>query len=239
MKTKIILAIAFVFCLSLPGLARGAGTTISINPSSSSISQSQIGTDFQINISISDVTNLWSWKVRLNWNPDVLNVTNVEEGPFLKSVGPTLFPPPPQRNGYLTEVSCTLLSPSSASGDGVLATVTFKVLASGQSSIILNETELLEPGSGHPQINCTINNGQITIVPEFTSWSFLGIAFAATVLTAILIKKRFRPTRDCDRRNNICAPGETATNVPRSWQATTKWERVSSSHFHFVSISSF
>ena len=190
MKTKIILAIAFVLCLSLGGLARGAGTTISISPSSSTLSQSQIGTSFQINISISDVTNLWSWKVRLNWNPDVLNVTNVDEGPFLKSVGLTLFPPPPQRNGYLTEVSCTLLSLSSASGDGVLATVTFQVLASGQSDITLNETELLQPGSGHPQINCTINNGQITVVPEFPGWSFLAITFAATILMAILTKKR-------------------------------------------------
>jgi len=198
METKIILVIVFAFCLSLAGLARGAGTTISINPSSSTLSQSQIGTSFQINISISDVTNLWSWKVRLNWNPDVLNVTNVEEGPFLKSVGATLFPPPPQRDGYLTEVSSTLLSNSSASGAGILAAVTFKVLASGQSDITLNETELLQPESGHPQINCTINNGHITVVPEFPSWLFLTFTFAATMLAAILAKKRLKPTSHYD-----------------------------------------
>lgn len=200
-----MVAIAALFCLSLVGLARGGGTTISISPSSYTLSQSQIGTSFQINISISDVTNLWSWKVRLNWNPDVLNVTKVGEGPFLKSISATLFPPPPERNGSLTEVSCTLLSSSSASGNGVLATVTFQVLALGQSDITLNETELLQPGSGHPQMNCTINNGQITVVPEFPSWSFLAITFAATVLAAILTKKRLKPARHALTQYNLCS----------------------------------
>lgn len=199
MKTSIILAIAFAFVISLGlvGSARCDGTVISISPSSSTLPQSQIGANFRINITISGVTSLWSWKVRLNWNPNVLNFTNIDNGPFLESAGSTLFPPPPQRNGSLTEISDTLLKNSSVSGSGTLATVTFKILAAGQSDITLNETELLGPLVGQPpnhlQIVNTVNNGKLTVLPEFQYWAFPAIILVATIPVAILAKKRLKP----------------------------------------------
>jgi hypothetical protein len=200
MKTNIVLAIAFasIICLGVVGSARCDGTVISISPSLSTLPQSQIGANFQININISDVASLWSWKVRLNWNPNVLNFTSIDEGPFLKSAGSTLFPPPPQRNGSLTEISDTLLANASVSGNGILATVVFKVLAAGQSDITLNETELLQPLVGqppsHPQIAHTVNNGRLIVLPEFPSWAPLAIIFVTAVPVVILVRKRLKPT---------------------------------------------
>jgi hypothetical protein len=194
MRIKIIsLFIIFVIGLSMVDFCKCQEAAIAIDPSSYTVSQAQIGTTFQININITDVTNLWSWKVRLNWNPDVLNVTGVTEGPFLKSVGTTLFPPPPQRPGYLTEIDSTLLSPSSANGSGVLVTVTFEALAAGQSAITINETQLLQP-DGSTEIPFTVSNGQVVVLPEFPNLLFLVFILAATT-AVILIKKLPKLTR--------------------------------------------
>jgi hypothetical protein len=209
MKTRILLIIglATVICMSFVGFTRSDGTVISISPSSSTLPQSQIGNSFQININISDVANLWFWKVRLNWNPSVLNFTKIGEGPFLKSAGySTLFPPPPQRSGCLTEISDGIMANASVSGSGVLATITFQVLAAGQSGITLNETVLLQPQSGHPQIANTVSNGQLIVLSEFPSWIPLAITLAAAIPAAILAKKRLKPTRapSIDHRTTRC-----------------------------------
>ena len=195
MKIKIILSIAFVsaICLSFVGSARCDATVISINPSSQTLPQSRIGTNYQIDINISDVANLWQWKVRLNWNPSVLNFIRVDEGTFLNSSGSTLFLNASARSGYVPEISDTLLENTSTSGSGLLAIVTFKVLAAGQSDITLNETLLTHP-TGQVQIPHTVDNGQLIVVPEFQNWTFLAIALVATIPAAILAKKRFKPT---------------------------------------------
>jgi len=216
MKTNIILAIGFasVICLSFIVSARCDGTVISISPSSSTLPKSGVGTDFQVNITVSDVTNLWSWKVSLDWNPNVLNFTNVKEGPFLQTEGETLFlNAPSQGGGYLPELSDTLLENVSASGDGTLATVTFKVLASGQSDIALNETELLQPSAEYSQLPIahTVDNGQLTVLgseggPAFLTWMALIVAIAVIISAVILIRKRFKSKRQ-HRRHDITYRG--------------------------------
>ncbi|HVP40934.1 MAG TPA: cohesin domain-containing protein [Candidatus Krumholzibacteriaceae bacterium] len=201
MKIVIIVVVVFAVCLGLVGFARGDGTTISISPPSSTLPESQIGNSFQVNITISNVPNLWFWTVRLNWDPAVLNVTNVEEGPFMQSAGQRLFlNTPPQPTGYIKEITCSLLSKNSVSGNGILATVTFNVTASGQSDITLNETQLLQPdtGSGHAQITHTVDNGHVIVVPEFPSWAIPAIILAATMAAAILTKKQLKPAPQHD-----------------------------------------
>jgi hypothetical protein len=207
MKTNIILVIAFasVICLCIVTCARCDGTVISISPSSQTLSQSQIGKNYQITINISDVTNLWHWRVRLNWNPNVLNFTSITNGPFLESAGSTLFLPPPERNGSLTEISDTLLSKNSMNGSGVLATVNFTILAAGQSELMLNNTLLLEPLSGnqttHAQIACTVNNGQLFVLSELSNWVMPAIVFVVTIPAAILARKRLKPKWHCNGHN--------------------------------------
>jgi hypothetical protein len=213
MKTNIFLVIAFasIVCLSIVGSARCDGTVISISPSSQTLSQSQIGKSYPITINISDVTNLWQWSVQLNWNPNVLNFTNIANGPFLESAGSTLFPPPPQRNGTLTEISDTLLNNRhSVNGSGVLATVTFLVLAAGQSDITLNNTVLTQPLSGnqttHAEIVHTVNNGQLIVLSELSNWAMLAIIFVVSIPAAILARKRLKPMRQCNEHNPAARP---------------------------------
>ena len=202
MKIKSILAITFasMICLFFIHSAGCDGTVISVNPASSTLPKSAIGTNFQVNISISNVASLWSWKVSLVWNPNVLGFTNVTEGPFLMSGGSTLFLNAPiQNNGYLPEISDTLLENVSATGNGTLATVNFNVTGSGQSDITLNDTVLLQPSTELTQvpISHTVENGQVTVlgteIPEFPAWAILIVAIVSTMCAAIFVKKRSKP----------------------------------------------
>lgn len=202
MKTRIFLTVVIVTTIFLGfiGFARADGTVISISPSPLTIPQSQIGTNFKVNINISAVTNLWSWAANLNWNASVLNFTKISEGPFLKSAGNTFFAPTFPKSGSLPDISDSIdFSNDSVSGSGILATVTFKVLGAGQSGITLSDTALWLPLSknytGHPLIPHTVDNGQVIVLPEFSSWALLTIAIAATVPTVILAKKRLKPKR--------------------------------------------
>src|SRR5271157_1197497 len=133
MKSAIIFAvIAFALCLSMVGFVRGEGTVVAVDPSSLNITQDQIGNNFTCSINITGVANLWAWSLRLNWNPTVLNATNLQEGPFLKTAGSTIFGLPSSKGpGYFRDISDTLLTASTANGSGILFNVTFEVLAVG------------------------------------------------------------------------------------------------------------
>jgi len=189
MKVVIMCAvIAFALCVGMVNFARGDGTVIAVDPPLYNVTQNQIGMNFTLNINITGVTNLWSWGVRLNWNPDVVNVTNVQEGAFLKSAGSTLFLPPTRGTGYLKDIGSTLLSASSANGSGVLFIATFEALAIGQSNMTLNETSLIRYDSS--VIPTTVNNGQVIVtVPEFSNLLVFVFIFAG-VTVAVLIKKQ-------------------------------------------------
>jgi len=197
MKVVIIcMVITFALCLGMVNFARGEGTVVAVDPPSYTVTQDQIGKNFTLNINITGVTNLWSWGVRLNWNASILNVTSLQEGPFLKSVGSTLFLPPTRGTGYLKDLGSTLLSASTANGSGLLCTVTFEALAVGQSSITLNETSMIR--YDQTVIPNTVNNGQVTVIPEFPDPLVFVIIFAGASMT-VLIKKRPKLTRQRDR----------------------------------------
>jgi hypothetical protein len=87
MKPKLIV-LAFVAILAfsvLVGVGKCQGTTLSIDPPSATLTQDQIGTIYQVTINITNVTGLWSWVLRLNWNSQVLNFSSSQEGPFMKN----------------------------------------------------------------------------------------------------------------------------------------------------------
>jgi hypothetical protein len=195
--TVIILIIA-VFGISLMKPVKADGTpTIRINPASQELPETTVGQTFNVSIAIDDVTDLWAWKVRLNWDPDILNITDVSEGPFLQSVGNTLFlwPGPSSSSiikGYIPEISCNLFANTGANGSGSLATVTFKVLAPGTSDITINETQLLSSTDDNPPIEHIDVNGYVTVIPEFPVLLVLPPFMILIAIALIASKKRIK-----------------------------------------------
>jgi len=118
--------------------------TISLDPAS--VNAVQVGETFTVNVMISDVSNLYGWQINVTFNPGVLGVVRVEEGPFLESVNATMWPKPSIDNstGYVLATSSFTPPytsiPAGASGSGQLATITFSVKASGGSDLRFDET---------------------------------------------------------------------------------------------------
>jgi ATP-dependent Zn protease len=136
------------------------------------LTSTQIGDTIDVQLTIENVQNLFAWNLNLTWNPTVLNLTNVKEGPFLSNTGSTLFTwsssisPTSRSQGYIDSVACTLLEATSANGNGILATLSFQVLSTGVSQLSITGTQLASPSkSGVMQfITATLNSGTITII---------------------------------------------------------------------------
>jgi len=149
-------------------------TILSIAPTSTKVS---VGHTFKVNITISGVLDLWSWKVKLSWNPSYLKLTyhgpdwtdaDIIEGTFLRDKGKTFFAfsYPNETGGYLEELWCILTVPKGASGSGILATIAFNATALGTSTIGLSETRLLDwvNATYKPDIPHTVVNGTVKVM---------------------------------------------------------------------------
>ena len=152
--------------------------TISIEPTTLQLQTANIGQTIEVNITVSNVQNLWGWDFAdLTFNSSVLNLTQVEEGPFLQSGGQTFFlstaSVPSVRQGHLPSVADALTANTTVSGSGTLATLKFTVLSAGTSPINITKADLYTPfvkdevhyeEGLHEAINSTIVNGNIEVV---------------------------------------------------------------------------
>ncbi len=108
-----------------------------------------IGDRFDLELRVENVSDLWIWAVDLKWNPAVIQLVDVHEGPFLCSVGETLFVAPAIESqsprGLLNGTTGVFFNLSDKiSGSGVLATFTFQVLNYGNSEIEFTKTVLCQ-----------------------------------------------------------------------------------------------
>jgi hypothetical protein len=164
MKKKIIIGISCTIILILVITSayiifylKKPTTTVYIDPQTIKGTMGQV---FMVNISISEVVNLYGWQTKLEWNPQILEVVNVTEGSFLKNHGSTYFNEKFNETGYLL-LDCTLIGDlPGASGSGVLATIQFSVKGSGSCNLQLSETTLIN--STEQLIQHTVKNGQFS-----------------------------------------------------------------------------
>jgi len=168
LMTLLLLAL---ICIVMPESKAQPLVAVNITPRITQLSSAQIGTIIEVQLSVENVQNLFGWNLNLTWNPQVLNLTNIQEGPFLSNAGSTLctwapsLSPSSRSQGYLNSTGCILLEAQSADGNGVLATLSFQVLSVGVSPISIDGTQLINPSrSGVLQyISATLNSGTVTI----------------------------------------------------------------------------
>lgn len=168
MFTKAICtALLLILFLSLffPFRVMASITTLSVQPKITKIWG--IDETLNINITITDVNNLYGWEARIYYDPKILNGTNIVEGPFLKSGGSTYNITSFDDNYNSTHgramVAFTLIgNVSGVSGIGVLATITFKTKGLGVSLLDFAETRLGDPNS--IQIFHNVADGAVQVV---------------------------------------------------------------------------
>lgn len=121
----ISLIFLFVIGVSIVNIAHAPAATplLYVDPPETAANPCE---SFDINITIADVVDMFSWAIKVGFDDNILEVTSVTEGPFLKDqVGTTFF----IKKLYSDYVDCADVSLSglTASGTGVLLTITFHV----------------------------------------------------------------------------------------------------------------
>jgi len=97
-----------------------------------------VGETFRVNLTVTDVSNLYGWQVNITFNSGILNVAGTEEGPFLKQVNETVIMKKTSNDRGFLLLSATFTTPyplQGATGSGLLATVTFTVTGQGGSAL--------------------------------------------------------------------------------------------------------
>jgi hypothetical protein len=126
------------------GVVASPGSTVKVDPPLTSKAPNET---FSVDVAVSDIADdmlLVAWEFNLTFNPEVLQAVKVEEGPFLKQAGITMKAGVTIDNSAGVVVAGWSLSSylePGASGSGVLATVTFKVVAEGKSPLVFSRDE--------------------------------------------------------------------------------------------------
>jgi hypothetical protein len=161
MNRKTIMIIAFIAILAITLayiIVNWPTSPVTIYVAPSTIAGA-VGEDFTININISNVVDLYAWKLKLRWNVTILEAVNVAEGSFLKNGGSTLFIKNNTAGNIILD--CTLIGDiSGVSGKGTLATIQFQVNRSGNCDLDLYDTMLAS--SSEKYITHTVSGGHFS-----------------------------------------------------------------------------
>jgi hypothetical protein len=132
----VVVAIAYVI-LSSP-----SSTLLYVDPQTVHGTTSQ---NVTINISISNVADLYGWELKLGWNASLLNLVSVNEGLFLKSGGATFFTYHLNTTDEHLVVDCTLEgNVPGVNGTGTLMMAQFQVIENGTCDLNLYDTQVFD-----------------------------------------------------------------------------------------------
>lgn len=167
---------------------------LSVTPSSASIEE---GNSFSVDISITGVSDLFAFEFNLGFDPSILSASNVTEGPFLQSGGPTLWLPGiiDNTSGLIEFTGNSLQGfDPGVSGDGVLVHVDFISLTTGSSNINLFNAILLDSFLSDISVD-NVQNANITVTassaqtPTIAEPGILAL-FAISLIGFIFIRSR-------------------------------------------------
>jgi hypothetical protein len=128
---------------------------VSVSPLSVTIPVYQ---NFTINVTVTQVSDVYGWEIELTWNSTLLDPVNVSEGPFLKAGGATFFTSQVNAIDGSMIADCTLMGTANGvNGKGTFATITFYVKNAGECPLHLNEAILIS--STEQSIQCQTADG--------------------------------------------------------------------------------
>lgn len=145
-------------------------TTVSLTPTDSSAG---VAETFDVNVTITNVQNLYGVEVTLNWNSTVLEAADIDVR--LGQTDGALYNPvyivenTTEQGKYTISASSTNPAPS-FNGTGIVITLTFRVIGMGNSVLAL-ESQLYDHPSpdevSQPIAHSTLDGSFHGIVPEF------------------------------------------------------------------------
>ena len=137
-----------------------------------------VGQVIELDVQVSDVTDLYTYQFSLAFDPTVLQVSSVVLGDIFRG-----FPTGPV-TGYLDNAAGTLsyvanslvgASLPGISGAGSLATITFQTIGAGTSALTFSDVLLLDSGEGDIATTIAAGSIQVSAVPEPSTYLMLGV----------------------------------------------------------------
>ena len=120
-----------------------------------------LGEVFNVRVNITNVTDLNAADFKIDFNPNVLNVTGVVEGKINGSKVPLVWNKL-DRNTLV--VSCKLPGLEGATGSGYLSLITFKAVNAGESTLDIYEGTLSNTNA--EEISALLEDCKVTIMNE-------------------------------------------------------------------------
>ena len=143
-KKLIISLLILSFIVILPGcLGKLIPTTPSVTPPADKAGVLYLepanltltpSEDFTVELKAISITNLKGYSVTLSYDPTLISLQEVTEGPFLSTKGKTFFYTKEDRSTILID-NVLLGTDLSISGEGTLATLSFTCLKAGSTGI--------------------------------------------------------------------------------------------------------
>lgn len=101
-----------------------------------------INATFTVNVTVTDAESMYGvgiegFEIRLEYDPTILEATNLTEGPFLRNIGETFIAQSNITDGQVWFTEVLTGSVAGATGSGVLLTVNFTVTGTGVSPLYL------------------------------------------------------------------------------------------------------
>lgn len=134
-------------CIAFAATQAGA-MSFTLTPSATTVA---LGTAFSLDLVGTDLADLYAFQFALSFDPAVIHVSAVTEGPVLSTAGTTFFVPGALDNvgGKLELTGNTLIGPTSGfTGSGVLARISFLAFGPGFTDITLTDALTLDSGFG-------------------------------------------------------------------------------------------
>ena len=146
-----------------------------------------ISNPFLLNLTITNVTDLYGWEVKIYYLNTIIECTNITEGSFLKSENDTVWFPIVNNTYNATygriHVACSLMGMiPGVNGSGTLATLTFQAKCGGNTTLQLVDTKLADSNRPyHNPISHTTTNGFVNIT-EYHNIAVTGVLTSKTVI---------------------------------------------------------
>ena len=158
-------------------------TTLSFEPPASS---ALTGETFDVNVTLTNVTNLYAWNVLIRFDPTIINTTSLTRGHFFEKAGywtewqlAELYGTPygviNNTAGYIiiADIFSVDLPPSGVTGSGTLFTINFTVKDVGATLLMFDEdiTKLLTKVGGntvsipHETVDGVFDNREAVLPP--------------------------------------------------------------------------
>ncbi len=110
--------------------------------------KAKVGDQFRVEVVVSEVTNLYNARFALEFDPALVDVVEVAEGPFLKKDGkPTTFTSKVNKDVGRIDINLGKAGEvSGGSGSGTLAIITFKAKMKGSVNMGFGGADIFAPG---------------------------------------------------------------------------------------------